>query len=106
MPVKRRLAKARTELGQGERLFLAGVPWPLDEEYEGSTPGERYMALMTHCWLTAEHRNDNPASGPTARELWAYYGAEALTARRGAGPHPALLRFGAPPSVVEVGSCP
>ena len=26
MPVKRRLAKARAELGQGERLFLAGAP--------------------------------------------------------------------------------
>ena len=39
MPVKRRLAKARAELSQGERLFLAGAPCgPHEEEYEGSTP--------------------------------------------------------------------
>jgi hypothetical protein len=71
MPVKRRIPKARAELDQGERLFLAGAPWPLGEEYEGSSPGERYRQSMIHCWLTAEHRNDNPSGGLTACELWA-----------------------------------
>ena len=101
MPVKRRLAKARAELGQGERLFLAGTPWPLDEEYEGTRPGAQYLHSMIHCWLTAEWREDNPAGGPTARELWQEYGTEALEAWRGPGPHPALLRFGRPPTIED-----
>jgi len=101
MPVKRRFAKARAELTQGERLFLAGAPWPLDESYEGSTPGDHYRASMTHCWLTAMWRDDNPSGGPTARELWAHYGTVALDAWRGPEPHPALQRFGPPTTGVE-----
>src|SRR3954464_14800467 len=96
MPVKRRRVKARAELMQGERLFLAGAPWPLDE-YEGSNPVDRYRNWITHCWLSAGWRKDNPSGGPTALPLWEAYGSGALEAWRGPGPHPAVKRFGAPP---------
>jgi hypothetical protein len=92
MPKKRRLAKGRDQLSPGQAAFLANEDLPA---------GAGFADSMQLVWLRQSWRDNGseamPDASPSAREIWAEYGAEIVADwPLDAPPHPALRRFGLP----------